>query len=100
MRSLGGRDVYHFHYARYVSDPLAEIDALYDWLNVELTPTARTSMQSWLAADPLEVSRRTRSSLSDYGIDDAALARRFASYVDTFGVDTSSPRNTQRWRTS
>ena len=93
MRALADSDVYHFHYARYIGDPLGEIAALYNWLGVELTAPVRSAMQNWLDADPLEVSRRQRSSLADYDIDSAALEQRFAEYTDTYDVDTTGRRS-------
>ena len=86
MEALAGRNVYHLHFHRYLSDPLAEMRRIYDWLGVSLEDAVAQDMSGWLEADPLHASRQAYS-LADFGLERTDLLQSFAAYIEAFGVD-------------
>ncbi len=90
MAALAGRNVHHVHYRDYIADPMAAVAEVYDWLGTELAADVETSMRNWLAADPLEASRKASYALEDFGLDRSELHTYFAEYIDTFDVALDS----------
>ncbi|UVO54250.1 sulfotransferase [Sphingomonas sp. SUN039] len=74
------------HFAPFQADPFMVIEQLYDWLGEELTDTTRARMQAWRAANAREKHGSHKVDPTDFGIDVATLAARFAFYTGRFGV--------------
>ncbi|TDO07823.1 sulfotransferase family protein [Mycobacterium sp. BK086] len=74
------------HFDDAVSDPIGQIERLYDVLGMQVTNTAAAMMIDWLATRPREVSRPPYS-LADYGLSDKQVDERFALYNIRFGKD-------------
>ncbi|HKD48367.1 MAG TPA: sulfotransferase [Rhizomicrobium sp.] len=86
MAEAAERDpgIVHFHYRKIVADPMATVRALYDHCEMSLSEDAEARMRQWL-----KQTRRHRHphySLEEFGLDARDLSRRFARYVQAFGV--------------
>jgi hypothetical protein len=75
-------------YRDAVSDPLALVERIYDAIGVEFIPEARTSMESWLAADARDKHPAHRYSADQFGLTDAGIREAFAEYMGRF-IDPS-----------
>ena len=67
-----------------VSQPLAEIQKVYDFLGMELTPEARTEMARWQEFNRRELRPTHDYSLAQYGFTEAGLKRQFRAYRQRF----------------
>lgn len=76
-------------YDAFVAAPEATVERIYDWLGWPLTPEAEAAMRAYVAANPRNKHGKHRYSVDEYGLDRAALERRFAAYCDRFGVGTA-----------
>jgi hypothetical protein len=75
-------------FAALQADPLAELEALYAWQGVALTPEVRQRMEGWWAENQRRRGQH-RYEAQDYGIDVERLRRQFAFYDDRFGARLS-----------
>jgi hypothetical protein len=66
--------------------PLETIERVYDFLGWPLADTGRAAIQRFLAANPKDKHGAHRYSLEEYGLDPAALTRRFAAYCKRFDI--------------
>lgn len=71
-------------YEDLLTDPLAQIRRVYDFVDLEFTPEARAAMQRW----QIENKRDKRPShdyrLEDFGLSEAGIRRDFARYREHF----------------
>lgn len=67
-----------------VSQPLAEIQKVYDFLGLELTPGARTEMARWQEFNRRELRPTHDYSLAQYGFTEAGLEQQFRAYRERF----------------
>lgn len=78
------QQILHLHYADVVSAPMKAAASVYSHCGIELGGGAEERMQTWLS---LPRERPSRSyDLAEFGLDTAHLRKRFAPYVETFGV--------------
>lgn len=73
-------------YGSIENAPLETIERVYDFLGWPLTDAARASMTAFLAANPKDKHGAHRYTLEQFGLDRAALTRRFARYCDRFEI--------------
>lgn len=80
--------VHHLHYARFASDPIGEVRALYGFMDETLEPEIEVAMRAHL-----DTQRATRKAvgrheyrLEDYGLSAETLPPVFADYVERFGI--------------
>jgi hypothetical protein len=66
--------------------PLETIERVYDFLGWPLTETGRAAIERFLAANPKDKHGAHRYTLEQYGLDPAALTRRFANYCERFEI--------------
>jgi len=66
--------------------PLDTIERVYDFLGWPLTDTGRGAIERFLAANPKDKHGVHRYTLEQYGLDPAALARRFHRYCERFEI--------------
>lgn len=68
------------------ADPIGTIRGLYEWLGEELTPETVAAMESWWAGNEEERAQTAphRYDPSDFGLDPAELAERFAYYGERY----------------
>jgi hypothetical protein len=71
-------------YRDAVSDPLAQVERIYDAVGFELIPAARSAMESWLAADTRDEYPVHRYSAEQFGLSDAGIREAFAEYMARF----------------
>ena len=67
-----------------VSQPLAEINKIYDFLGMELTLEARTEMEQWQDFNRRELRPTHEYSLEQFGFTEQALKRQFLGYRERF----------------
>ena len=71
-------------FTQFQSDPLAEIQRLYEWLGDELGDKAVVRMLDWRADNPKDKHGRHQYDAAEFGLTADALARRFAAYRRRF----------------
>lgn len=71
-------------FTQFQSDPLAEIQRLYEWLGDELGDEAVVRMLDWRADNPKDKHGRHQYDAAEFGLTADALARRFAAYRRRF----------------
>ena len=67
-----------------VSQPLAEIRKVYDFLGMELTPEARAEMARWQEFNRRELRPAHDYSLAQYGFTETGLKQQFRAYRERF----------------
>lgn len=75
----------HFHYARFMADPLAEVQRLYADLGMELQPQVAARMRAFLEARPKDRFGRHVYEQTPAGLIDAERSA-YATYEQTFGI--------------
>jgi hypothetical protein len=80
------------HYSDLVDDPVATVASLYAALSEEFTATARAAVADYVVEHPKGKFGAHRYDLASLGLDGDRLVRRFATYVDRYGVTTEHPR--------
>ncbi|MCV7215089.1 sulfotransferase [Mycobacterium crocinum] len=73
-------------YEDAVADPIGQVRRVYDAIGMELTDTAVTAMNEWLANRPREVARPPYG-LPTYGLTDEQVDERFSLYNKRFRKD-------------
>jgi hypothetical protein len=74
------------HYDAIERAPLETVERVYGFLGWPLTDTARAAMTAFLDANPKDKHGAHRYTLEQFGLDRAALRRRFARYCDRFEI--------------
>ncbi len=67
-----------------VSNPLAQVERIYDAIETELIPEARSAMESWLAAYAREAHPAHRYSAEQFGLSETEIREVFADYMSRF----------------
>ena len=67
-----------------VSQPLAEIQKIYDFMGMELTPEARAEMACWQEFNRRELRPTHDYTLAQYGFTEAGLKQQFHAYRQQF----------------
>jgi hypothetical protein len=67
-----------------VSQPLAEIQKVYDFLGMSLTPEAQGEMTQWQEFNRRELRPPHEYTLDQFGFTEAGLREQFREYRDTF----------------
>jgi hypothetical protein len=78
--------ILHLHYKEVVSAPLEAVETLYRHCGLTLSDEGRARMQAWLGRSLQNGNSQSRYSLTEFGMDEAALRARFSGYMDAFGV--------------
>jgi hypothetical protein len=74
------------NYAEIRSDPLGAVRRIYAHFGWQLSQKVEQQMRRTLASQPHERYRRHRYDLSQFGVQEAESAARFAAYCDRFGL--------------
>lgn len=74
----------------FVEDPDAVVERIYGHFNLDLIDAARAAMQAYAAANPKGKHGAHKYSLEEWGLDPAAVRRRFQPYVERFGIDVAA----------
>ena len=75
-------------YDELVRRPLETVVGIHKHWGEPLAADARAAIVSYLGANPRERFGTHRYDLADFGLDPGEVRRRFASYVDTYGIAT------------
>lgn len=67
-----------------VRQPLSEIQKIYDFLGMELTPQAKVEMEQWQAFNRRELRPSHDYTLEQYGFSKAGLTQLFSDYRQAF----------------
>ncbi len=73
-------------YEDTVSRPLEEIQRLYDFVGVDLTPEARAEMERWRDMNRREARPTHQYTLEEYGFTQAGLEEIFREYRERYIV--------------
>ncbi len=74
------------HFRAFLADPLATVHAVYERLDLELSPEGERRMRAFLAAHPQDEHGGHRYQLADTGMDVGALRERARRYQEYFDV--------------
>lgn len=75
-------------FAEFVTDPLREIEGVYEKSGLEMTDETRAAMAAWVEDHPRQDLTRARAAdLRPYGIDPDAAREAFREYADAFDVN-------------
>jgi hypothetical protein len=74
------------------SDPLGTVERVYDFLDWPLTTSARSAMQSFLAANPKNKHGVHSYTLEQFGLSRTGQAERFRSYCERFEIPLRAQR--------
>ncbi len=77
-------DILHLHYRKIVADPMEAVRTLYYHCGMTLSEEAERRMRQWLVRPRRH--RHPRYNLEEFGLDARELSRRFARYMQAFGV--------------
>jgi hypothetical protein len=78
-------------FADAVADPIGQVARVYDAIGLPLTAHAEAAMRQWLVDRPREAPRPPYAA-GDFGLDDAQIDERFATYDTRFRSDSPSSR--------
>jgi hypothetical protein len=74
-------------FSEFVTDPLREVEGIYDAAGIALAPDARRRMADWVTQHPREDLRHASpADLTPYGVDPNQAREVFAEYCATFDV--------------
>lgn len=82
----GGGRVVHVDYYALIADPVGEMRKIHAGLGIQTPEEVARSVGDWHAANPKNARGRNDYSLAQYGLDDTEIARRFAGYMERFGI--------------
>ena len=69
------------------TDPVAGARRIYAHFGLELTSEAERRMRAWHAENPQGRHGAHQYSAARFGLDEDAMAERFAAYMQRFGID-------------
>lgn len=84
---IGDDRFYDLHYVSLLSDPVAEMRALYEWAGDPLTPAVESRMHDWLKRNPQHKFGRPSYELARFGINKADLEPVFDNYISAFDIE-------------
>jgi hypothetical protein len=77
---------FHIHHEAFNADAHGEMQRLYDWLGVELTPQTREAMEVWAQEHRRGVHGEHRYAPEEYGVAEGEIRDAFADYIRTFSL--------------
>jgi len=87
FREQHGRDAIHdVHYIDTVRDPIGTVRKIYERFDEELTPSALTAMDSYIAGNPKGKHGKHEYSLEDYGLSAGEVRDVFSDYIRDFDI--------------
>ncbi len=78
-----------------VSNPLSQVERIYDDVGIELSDEARTAMARWLAQDAQTTRAPHRYAPEDFGLSAGQIREQFADYTARFVVPYEDRAATQ-----
>lgn len=86
IHPAGTAPIHHVHYLQLVADPVATLETLYGHFGLALTPAAAEGVRRHLRLKPHGGYGEHRYRFADHGLDPVDERRRFARYMDFFGI--------------
>jgi hypothetical protein len=71
-------------YREALSDPIAQVNRIYDAIGLDLVPEARRAMEGWLRQNSRSEHPAHRYSAERFGLSEAAIREAFADYMQRF----------------
>lgn len=81
------------HFRDFLGNEIETIRRLYDRFGIEFSTEAESRMRRYIAANPKDKHGGHRYDFGTAGLDAAAERRRFAAYVDRFGIHAEEVRS-------
>ncbi len=87
-----GNDARFFdiYFAPFQKDPFPVLERLYAFMDEELTPEARSRMETWRRDTPRDKHGGHSYDAADFGLDPAELRERFRFYSECYEVPTAA----------
>jgi hypothetical protein len=92
--------IFHIHYLNLVNDPLGTVAALYRHFGRALDPSAAARISRLVQAKPNGGYGIRRSQLEEYGLDPDVERRRYARYMECFGIRSEQKKRPPRAATN
>ena len=92
MRERRPRAFLDVQYAELVSDPLGQVQRIYDFADMTLTPAARGGMEQWAQENARDRRPVHRYTLEQFGLAEDQLRRDFADYRTRFVPPDEPPQ--------
>jgi hypothetical protein len=94
LRGLSVRDqvgnddgrFYDLHYHELMADPAAAVAGVLEHFGLPFDDGSREAVQRWVTEHPRTEFGRHEYSPAQFGLDEDGLRRRFAPYMERFGV--------------
>ena len=80
------RQFYDLQFRDFVADPLATIQAIYEYFGLEWSPDAEAAMRDWQAHAPRGKHGTHDYRFEDWGLSEESIREGFADYVKAFDV--------------
>jgi hypothetical protein len=80
------------HYRDLLADPVGTVGAVLEFAGAPFPASSRASVSSFVAENAKGRRGAHRYSAEDFGLDVAGLRRRFAWYIERFGVELEDAR--------
>lgn len=77
---------FDIRYDELIVDPMAQIQKIYDFVEMELTDDVKSRMQQWAVENSRDKRPEHHYTLEQFGYTEAGLARDFARYRERFGL--------------
>jgi hypothetical protein len=88
--------IFHIHYLNLVGDPLGTLTALYRHFGRTLDRSAAARISRLVQAKPNGGYGTRRSHLEEYGLDPDVERRRYARYMERFGIRSEEKKRPPR----
>lgn len=87
---LENKQVLDVYFHDFMRDPVAQIDAIYQYFGYQLSDVAAANMQRFLDQHPNDKHGRHSYYFADTGLDEQQERERFAAYQQRFSVTNDS----------
>ncbi len=78
-----------------VSDPIGEVERIYERVGLDLTPEVRRPMKTWLEANRRDQRPSHAYTLAQFGFTEARVRRDFAEYREAYVIPRTHTRDHQ-----
>jgi hypothetical protein len=87
---LGPERFFDVHHTEFVTQPMAVLERLYDWLGLELTDEVRARFEGWRAEHASGAHGAHRYTAEEYGLSTDAIREEYADYIRAFDVQVGA----------
>ncbi len=92
MKTREGRDPKQFYdlpFDRFVSDPLAAIEDIYAYFDLDYSPAADRSIRRFRRENPKGKHGSHSYGVAEWGLDADEIVERFRAYTDRYDIETA-----------